>query len=112
MKIKISLILFALLCCLPTMLQAQERKVQHKPFIDTRVLHYGFFVGIHDQGLSIENNGFIDEATGRQCGGYGVRGFLRVLLLHTVDQFVFAFLKRDIAVRGLAHRHAGGVTSI
>lgn len=66
MKIKISLILFALLCCLPTMLQAQERKVQHKPFIDTRVLHYGFFVGIHDQGLSIENNGFIDEATGRQ----------------------------------------------
>lgn len=66
MKNKISLILFALLCCVPTMLQAQERKVQHKPFIDTRVLHYGFFVGIHDQGLSIENNGFIDEATGRQ----------------------------------------------
>ena len=45
---------------------AQERKVQNKPFIDERRLHYGFFIGIHDQGLSFENNGFIDPTTGDQ----------------------------------------------
>lgn len=46
--------------------QAQERKVQNKPFIDERRFHYGFTVGLHDQGLRIENNGYIDPATGDQ----------------------------------------------
>ncbi len=45
---------------------AQERKVQHKPFIDERRFHYGFTVGIHDQGVNFENNGYIDPATGNQ----------------------------------------------
>lgn len=45
---------------------AQERKVQNKPYIDTRRLHYGFFIGLHDQGLALENSGYIDPATGRQ----------------------------------------------
>lgn len=56
--------LFLLCCGFPAV--AQQRKLQNKPFIDTRVLHYGFFIGVHDQGLSIENNGYIDPATGQQ----------------------------------------------
>lgn len=47
-------------------LSAQERKVQNKPFIDERVLHYGFTFGLHDQGLDLSGNGFIDPETGDQ----------------------------------------------
>ena len=47
-------------------MSAQERKVQNKPFIDERRFHYGFFFGIHDQGIEFENNGYIDPATGAQ----------------------------------------------
>jgi len=45
---------------------AQERKIQNKPFIDERRFHYGFYIGLHDQGLSLRNNGYIDPATGQQ----------------------------------------------
>ncbi len=51
---------------LPATLNAQQRKVQNKPFIDERRFHYGFFVGLHDQGLHFENNGYIDPATSDQ----------------------------------------------
>lgn len=47
-------------------LGAQQRRVQNKPFIDERRFHYGFFVGGHDQSLKLENNGYIDPATGQQ----------------------------------------------
>lgn len=45
---------------------AQQRKVQNKPFIDERRFHYGFTIGLHDQGLGLTNNGYIDPATGDQ----------------------------------------------
>lgn len=45
---------------------AQKRKIMNKPFIDTRRWHYGFNVGMHDQGLSLQNNGFINPTTGEQ----------------------------------------------
>lgn len=45
---------------------AQKRKIQNKPFIDTRRWHYGFNIGIHDQGLALRNNGYIDPETGVQ----------------------------------------------
>lgn len=45
---------------------AQQRKVQNKPFIDERRFHYGFTFGVHNQGLQLENNGYIDPATGEQ----------------------------------------------
>ena len=41
---------------------AQERKVQNKPYIDYRLLHYGFFVGTHVQDMEFVNNGFVTEA--------------------------------------------------
>ncbi len=46
-------------------LHAQEQKLQNKPFIDERKFHYGFFIGLHDQGLRLHNNSYVDEATGR-----------------------------------------------
>lgn len=55
-----------LLCCIAAAAGAQERKVQNKPFIDERRFHYGFTVGFHDQGVQLENNGFIDPETGQQ----------------------------------------------
>ena len=45
---------------------AQQRKVQNKPFIDERRFHYGFTIGLHDQALHLENNGYIDPETGAQ----------------------------------------------
>ena len=44
---------------LPVVALAQERKVQNKPYIDYRRLHYGFFVGVHMQDLELVNNGFV-----------------------------------------------------
>lgn len=40
----------------------QRRKIQNKPFIDTRRWHYGFNIGFHDQGLHLVGNGYTDEA--------------------------------------------------
>ena len=40
---------------------AQERKVQNKPYIDFRRLHYGFFIGFHAQDMEFANNGFVTE---------------------------------------------------
>jgi hypothetical protein len=40
---------------------AQERKVQNKPYIDFRRLHYGFFIGMHAQDMEFVNNGFVTE---------------------------------------------------
>lgn len=57
-------LLILAICSLPVC--AQQRKVQNKPFIDERRFHYGFTIGLHDQGLSLTNNGFIDPATGAQ----------------------------------------------
>ncbi len=48
-----------LLLMLPAVISAQERKVQNKPYIDYRRLHYGFFVGVHMQDLELVNNGFV-----------------------------------------------------
>jgi len=56
----------ALLLCLCGMARAQERKVQYKPFIDERKFHYGFTIGLHDQSIKLENNGYIDPETGAQ----------------------------------------------
>ena len=56
----LNLFLFAL------SLAAQERKVQNRPYIDQRRLHYGFLLGLHLQDLELENNGYIDPETGEQ----------------------------------------------
>lgn len=56
-----------LILLLPACLaQAQERKVQNRPYIDQRRLHYGFFIGAHLQDLELRNNGYIDPQSGEQ----------------------------------------------
>ena len=54
-------ITYILLLLLPLFAVAQERKVQNKPYIDYRRLHYGFFIGIHAQDMEIANNGIVTE---------------------------------------------------
>ena len=54
-------ITYILLLLLPLFAVAQERKVQNKPYIDYRVLHYGFFIGTHMQDMEFVNNGFVTE---------------------------------------------------
>lgn len=44
----------------------QKRKVMNRPYIDTRRWHYGFNIGLHDQGLNIVGNGYISPETGEQ----------------------------------------------
>lgn len=53
--------IFFILLFSATSLIAQERKVQNKPYIDYRRLHYGFFIGLHVQDLELANNGFVTE---------------------------------------------------
>lgn len=59
---------FLILCLivLACGVDAQERKVQNRPYIDQRRLHYGFFIGAHMQDLEFRNNGYIDAETGEQ----------------------------------------------
>ena len=59
MKRKTLDILFLFLLLLPLSSFAQERKVQNKPYIDYRRLHYGFFVGAHLQDMEFVNNGYV-----------------------------------------------------
>lgn len=58
--------LTALFFCLVAHIAAQERRVQNRPYIDDRLFHYGFFIGAHDQGLHLTNNGYISPTTGEQ----------------------------------------------
>lgn len=47
-------------------LNAQTKKLQYRPYIDQRRLHYGFLLGFHSQDIEFKNNGHIDQATGEQ----------------------------------------------
>ena len=53
-----------LLLSLP--MSAQEQKIQHRPYIDTRRLHYGFFIGLNMMDIELRNNGYIDPESGEQ----------------------------------------------
>jgi len=59
-------LLLLLVCAWVVAAQAQERKLMNRPYIDERRFHYGFFIGVHDQGLKLTNNGYIDPSTGQQ----------------------------------------------
>ena len=55
--------------CVALVSAGQQRVVQYKPFIDERWWHYGFHVGVHDQGLKLINNGIIHSTDGSQWVG-------------------------------------------
>lgn len=58
---RVFLLLAGLALSLPAL--SQERKIQNRPFLDDRIWHYGFVLGINCQDLQLENNGlpFINE---------------------------------------------------
>ncbi len=45
---------------------AQPRKVQNRPYIDMRRLHWGFLFGFQLQDMELKNNGYVDPETGEQ----------------------------------------------
>lgn len=45
---------------------AQEPVIQHRPYLDNRFLHYGFFVGMNMMDMELQNNGYVDPATGER----------------------------------------------
>ena len=45
---------------------AQEPVIQHRPYLDRRFLHYGFFIGMNMMDSEFQNNGYIDPTTGQQ----------------------------------------------
>ena len=47
-------------------LRAQELRIQNRPFLDQRFLHYGFFVGVNMMDLELKNNGYLDLESGEQ----------------------------------------------
>ncbi len=59
-----------LLLCVALMsamyVQAQEPVIQHRPYLDNRFLHYGFFIGLNMMDLELENNGYTDPSSGQQ----------------------------------------------
>ena len=59
-----ALALLIFLTAMATGAVAQERRVQNKPYLDMRRFHYGFCICLHDQGIGIENNGYVDPETG------------------------------------------------
>lgn len=84
--------------------QAQVRKVMNRPYVDTRIWHYGFLFGFHLQDMDIAGNGFAyagkdgDEHWYADVSGYspgfsvGVSGELRLteyLSLRTVPTLHF-----------------------
>ena len=50
-------IILLLLCCGLATADAQEAKVQNKPYIDLRPLHFGILVGLHAQDIELKNVG-------------------------------------------------------
>ena len=40
---------------------AQKKMVQRNPYIDNRIMHLGFFVGMHVQDMILTNSGYVDE---------------------------------------------------
>lgn len=51
----------SLLLILSTAAFSQMRKIQSRPYVDQRRIHYGFMVGIHTQDFKFVNNGYITE---------------------------------------------------
>lgn len=58
---RVSALIIAVLLLVPVLgagsLCAQERKIQNRPYLDDRVWHYGFLVGLNIQDIRLANNG-------------------------------------------------------
>jgi len=59
-------LLFVIAIVTPSSVSAQEPRIQHRPYLDNRFLHYGFFVGMDMMDLELKNNGYIDPTSNEQ----------------------------------------------
>ena len=50
------IIILSLLCALSASAQ-QDRRIQHKPYIDLRPMHFGILVGMHLQDIEFDQTG-------------------------------------------------------
>ena len=60
---------FSLLVLGTAQVSAQPRKVQHRPYLDLRKLHWGFLFGMQMQDMELKNNGYVDPETGERWYG-------------------------------------------
>lgn len=58
------LLMLSLLVCMTA--AGQKRKLQNRPYLDQRRFHYGFLFGFQIQDLELQNNGYVDPASGQQ----------------------------------------------
>lgn len=60
-------IFLLLVCSVATLVAvAQEPRIQNRPYLDNRFLHYGFFIGVDMMDLELQNNGYVDPLSGEQ----------------------------------------------
>lgn len=100
---KLGLVLGAVLLLWPAAVQAQEVKLQNRPYLDLRPFHYGFMIGVHEESLRLKNNGFVDPETGSQWLASNDRydpGF-------TVGVLGEWRMHRHVALRALPTMHFG-----
>ena len=60
MRYKCNYILLLLIMC-TTPLLGQHRRLQNQPYVDQRLFHIGFTLGIHTQDLILTQSGFIND---------------------------------------------------
>ena len=51
------IIITLIACCSAYAMAQQDRRVQHRPYVDLRTVHFGILVGAHMQDLELENIG-------------------------------------------------------
>ena len=86
---------------------AQIKKIQNRPYIDQRRVHYGFLIGLHTQDLKFKNNGFITEN--------GESWFADVASYSpgfSVGVLGELYLTKDLALRVIPTLHFGDKTVI
>lgn len=54
-------ILFIALFAISTTVFSQQRKLQNQPYVDQKIFHFGFMVGMHTQDLLLTQSGHVNE---------------------------------------------------
>ena len=59
-------VIILLLALISSASYAQKEVVMNKPFIDNRLWHWGFYLGMNLMDMEVKNNGHIDPESGEQ----------------------------------------------
>lgn len=96
-----------LLCAFALNANAQARRIQNRPYIDQRKVHYGFLIGLHTQDLEFVNNGYVTEN--------GESWFADVASYNpgfTVGVLGELYLNKNLALRAIPTLHFGDKTVV